>query len=167
MGFSDWLTDANLTLTVGTMNMNWKTTIQTAKDMMQDGTFWDDWAMEWNDKTGTEEKTDKPPGWQFLDVGADTDDEEDEDEDGDEYGPASDDDDDDDDDEDEDDDDDDSLEEEEEESEYDDDEEDDAEGQSWEELEREAKASDKVRKAVLLPGLICCHRSHLACSLIQ
>ena len=137
----EWLSQQDLTYTVGTTSFNWKTIMGVVDGLIEDGSFWED-----SDEDGQK----KPIGWLFLDAEAgDNDEEEDEedDEDEDEYEQGSEEEESSDED-DMDDDDDESFDDEEDDSdEYDEEEEEEAEGQDWEELEREAKASDRQRDA--------------------
>jgi nucleosome binding factor SPN SPT16 subunit len=136
----EWITQQDITFTIGTVNFNWKQTMAMVDGFLEDGTFWDE-----EDEDGES----KPPGWLFLNAGTgDSDDEnEEDDEDEEEYQGESgsgesteDDDSDEEDDESFDDEDDDS-------DEYDEEEEEEADGQDWEDLEKEAKASDRQREA--------------------
>jgi nucleosome binding factor SPN SPT16 subunit len=127
----EWLTNQDITYTVGTINFNWKNMIATIKGLMEDGVFWEE-------ETEDNGEVIREPGWLFLNAAADSEDEEEDDEDAEEYKGES-------DEEEEsseysDDDDESDFEDEEEESEYDESEEEEAEGQSWEELEEEARA---------------------------
>jgi len=135
----EWLTQQDITYTMGTINFNWKQMMEHAKDFMKDGVFWEE-----HDEDGEP----KDPGWLFLNAegAADDDGDGEDDEDEEEYRAApsaeeesSDDDDDDDDDDDSFDDEDDD------EDSYDEEEEGEAEGEDWGELEAKAKASDRAR----------------------
>jgi len=135
----EWLTQQDITYTIGTMNMQWNKPgtgmMARVKEEIEYGTFWDS-----EDEDGVK----KSPGWLFLNAHGDSDEEGDgEDDDEDEYQAesgeseeSS---------EEEDEDDDESFDEEDDEDSYDESEEGEADGQDWEELEAEAKASDRQR----------------------
>lgn len=127
----EWLTNQDITYTLGTINFNWKNMIATIKGLIEDGVFWEK-------ETEDNGETIREPGWLFLNASSDSDEEDEDDEDAEEYkaesGASESSDYSDEDDEESD------FEDEEEESEYDEDEEEEADGQDWDDLEEEARA---------------------------
>jgi nucleosome binding factor SPN SPT16 subunit len=135
----DWLNAMELTFTRGKLGMNWVEMLKIAKEFRDDGTFYQD-----RDPDGEK----KPVGWNFLSVEQDDSDDEDPDEEESDYAEDSDDESEEESDDDDDDSDDSDLISEDDESDYNSDEEEGLEekGMDWDELEREALASDRKRE---------------------
>lgn len=134
----EWLTQQEITFTMGTINLAWKPMMATVADMIEGGVFWDD-----VDEDGGA----KDPGWLFLNAEGGEDEEDEDDEDEEEYKGGSDEEEESDDDDDDDDEDESFEDEDEDDDDFDEEEEEEADGQDWEELEREARISDKKREA--------------------
>lgn len=135
----DWLNEIEMTFTRGKLGMNWVEMMRIAKEFRDDGTFYSDKDLDGNKK---------PVGWSFLSVEHDDEDDEDPDDEESDYEEDSDEDDEEEESEYDDDSDDSDLVTEDDESDYDSDEEDGLEekGMDWDELEREAAASDRKRE---------------------
>lgn len=135
----DWLNEIEMTFTRGKLGMNWVEMMRIAKEFRDDGTFYSDKDLDGNKK---------PVGWSFLSVEHDDEDDEDPDDEESDYEEDSDEDDEEEESEYDDDSDDSELVSEDDESDYDSDEEGALEekGMDWDELEREAAASDRKRE---------------------
>ena len=128
----EWLNDINVCFTAGPMNLNWKRVMTAVREETKDGVFWKDKFEDGNPKD---------VGWRFLEMHDDDDEGDGDGDDESEYeaGSGSSD--------DEDDDFSEYVDSDEEDSEDDDDGDD---GTTWEDLEREAAASDRLKRSKFL-----------------